>query len=285
MHLCVEEWILLPLAVDSARSLKEGSAKDGRQENMARIAWNGVFAQEKGDFHPPETTPESDTGDISGGEKRPISLSAGVQLVPISGISAPAKRSELDHSVAISTEVSEGASVRPRMQNGIMPENIPSLHCSICSIGPECPEYKEGYLCAYDPRFRDCDVDTIDGVVTQMAAILQENMLRLKRSRLHEDLVLGGQISKEVTDLTSVCMTQAKALAEMQRSFRRTTVVGSSEGILSKLFGGLVKKPDIVIEASPVPQALGAVEEIVPTSTSTPVDSVAVEARHDASST
>ncbi len=198
--------------------------KDGK------VSWSKAFSKVNKDISPVLST------------KPALSLSNGVILAPI-------KAQNREELMAVNTTTSPGGIVHKRDISGIMPNNIPSLHCSICSIGPECPEYKEGYICAYDPRFRDADVNTLDDVVTQMASILQENILRLRRGRLHEDLVLGGQVNKEVTELTQVVMSQAKQLAEMQKSHRSTTVVGRSEGILSRLFSGVIKSPDITISS------------------------------------
>jgi len=123
----------------------------------------------------------------------------------------------------------------------------PPLHCSICEIGLECPEYHEGYVCAFTPQFANVNTRSMEGIIDHLAQIFEDNILRLRRARLAEEILLGGRADRKTTRLSTLCMRQAAQLVEYMRALESTSVVASGEGILSQIFGHLIKGHDIVL--------------------------------------
>lgn len=119
---------------------------------------------------------------------------------------------------------------------------IPEFQCSTCSIGPECPEFKEGYVCAFNKAFTSFESRSVDDVLGLMKHIVNKNTERMLRGMLSEEIVEGGQLNMNVTRQSDVVMSQARALLELQRDVNRVTVTVTGpgeqkQGILSKLFG------------------------------------------------
>lgn len=144
----------------------------------------------------------------------------------------------------LTVESTDAGKVAPRSRQGLQPATVPGLHCSICIIGPECPEYHEGMVCAFEDRFRDVPTRDVNEVTTLLAAIVEENVLRLRRSRLLEDVMLGGEVDEKTTRLSNQVFNQAKLLGELLQSRRKVTVESKGEGILSKIFGSVKNSPN-----------------------------------------
>jgi hypothetical protein len=124
-------------------------------------------------------------------------------------------------------------------------DKIPKFQCSTCAIGVDCPEYKEGYVCAFNTSFDAFPVRDADSVMELMKKIVDTNKKRMFRALLSEELVSGGQLDANVTRQTQVVMQQLTQLVELSRDTDRVTVqvqgdkaVEKGGGILQKLFGG-----------------------------------------------
>ncbi len=126
---------------------------------------------------------------------------------------------------------------------------LPTYACSQCMIGPECPEFKEGYVCAFEDAFNAFPVRDVDSVTALMREIVDTNKKRLFFALVNERLVSGGEASPVVTRLSEVVMGQAKDLVQLQQDADRVSVEieasGGGEttekkkvGILTMLFGG-----------------------------------------------
>ena len=150
---------------------------------------------------------------------------------------------------AVPTILSRGKSgfdpVKAKRKLGL----LPGYACSTCAIGPECPEFKEGFVCAYREAFKVFPTRDGDAVVELMAAVVSTNAERWGMATLAERVVNGGLVDPKVTSLSETVFSQSKALVDLQREMSRVsvTVRGSAgtlgagqggPGVLSKLFGG-----------------------------------------------
>ena len=122
---------------------------------------------------------------------------------------------------------------------------LPKFQCSTCAIGPDCPEYKEGYVCAYNDAFNAFPVRDTNSVLELMKNIVDTNKARLMRAFLSEELISGGQLDMNVTRQSEVVLNQARNLVDLSRDMDRVTVsvqgdqaAAAGGGILAKLFGG-----------------------------------------------
>jgi len=142
---------------------------------------------------------------------------------------------------------------------------LPQMSCSTCTIGPECPEYQEGYVCAYEDSFRAYPTRDLDAVMELMAEVVDENKARWRRQLLIERVVNGGMQDPNTTRLGEVVAAGAEKLLRLQQEAQRVTVTASGPataeggaqvgGILSKLFGQR-SEPQTAIEVNPeLPEA------------------------------
>lgn len=116
----------------------------------------------------------------------------------------------------------------------------PSYECSTCVIGPECPEYKEGYVCAFDKQFSSFGTREAGEVTDAVYEIVGLNMTRLRMAALQERTISGGAIDSNVTNLTNTVVAQLQMLSNLRRSEQSITVTasgGQARGVLSELFG------------------------------------------------
>lgn len=149
---------------------------------------------------------------------------------------------------------------------------LPTYACSTCALGPECPEFKEGYVCAFVDSFKAFPVRDVDAVTELMVEIVDTNKVRLRMAQMQERLTSGGMATPDVTRLSEVVLNQAKALIEMQQEVNKVTVSvtgardevrPAGQGILSRLFSGgsagdqvrqvvEVKRPELEFNPTPV---------------------------------
>jgi hypothetical protein len=145
-----------------------------------------------------------------------------------------------------------------RKPKNVYSEKYPKLFCDTCYKSGDCPEYKQGYICAYEKLFKRFNTRNADDVLDAMYSMVNMNMERLQRASIFE-MMDGGMVTPEVTGLidqnvkllmTVKEMTQhnPKVIASQHRTVREdgtveeTNTVNMSNpvhgGILSKIFGG-----------------------------------------------
>lgn len=151
---------------------------------------------------------------------------------------------------------------------GFWKQGLPTLHCSVCQIGPECPEYAEGFVCAFDKHFRNTPIQSLQDIVVQTGKVFQDNLLRLQRARLHEDLTLGGAITTDVTMLSETVVNQAQVLSNLIKNSKVVVQRAEGGGLLKALLGDMMRKDEAPAQDRPrieeVTQADGSVIELGP---------------------
>lgn len=147
----------------------------------------------------------------------------------------------------------------------------PKFACDTCYAAQRCPEFKAGYVCAYQKMFNRFDTRDMADIIQALQGMVEHNMTRMQRAMVME--VLNGTIDPQVTgfiDQNMRLMTMLKQMYEFgsPEVLRQTRIVradGSREettqitnpqggGILERLFGNLTepKKDDTIIEAEVV---------------------------------
>lgn len=138
----------------------------------------------------------------------------------------------------------------------------PKMACDMCVNAQTCPEYKAGYVCAYNKMFERYNTRDMGDIVQAMQGIANYSLVRLQRAMLNETMN-GGLPDPAVSNL----MTQAMGLmTQMQRLYETgsqevikqtkvlrsdgtqetTTQVSNPQagGILEKIFGDMSAKND-----------------------------------------
>lgn len=136
-------------------------------------------------------------------------------------------------------------------------EKYPKMACDMCVNAQKCPEYKSGYVCAYNKMFQRYNTRDMADVIQAMQGIVSYSMQRLQRGMLTETLN-GGLPDPAVTGMMNQSMSLLTQLQKMyevggQEVIKQTTIVrsdGSHEtttqvsnpqtgGILERIFGNI----------------------------------------------
>ncbi len=133
----------------------------------------------------------------------------------------------------------------------------PKMACDTCINAQRCPEYKAGYVCAYNKMFERYNTRDMVDIIQAMQGIVDFSMVRLQRGMMTETMN-GGIPDPSVSNMMNQTMgllTQLQRMYESgsQEVIRQTKVVRSdgtqemttqvsnpqSGGILEKIFGGM----------------------------------------------
>lgn len=136
-------------------------------------------------------------------------------------------------------------------------EKYPKLACDICVNAQRCPEYKAGYVCAYNKMFQRYNTRDMGDVIQAMQGIVDLSMQRLQRSMLTE-ILNGGMPDPNVSQMMNQSMQLLTQLQRMYESgsqevIRQTKILradGTQEmttqvsnpqsgGILAQIFGNM----------------------------------------------
>lgn len=154
-----------------------------------------------------------------------------------------------------------------RRPKDIYSSKYPKLNCDTCYKSGDCPEYKAGFVCAFDKMFKRFDTRNSEDVVEAMSSIVNHNLERLQRAMLFETMD-GGMATPEVTGLIDQNAKLLEKLQQLQQTRaqtilqqRRTIMSDGTEtiensmslnpqegGILSKIFGAPSKSDDLDTE-------------------------------------
>lgn len=136
---------------------------------------------------------------------------------------------------------------------------FPKFACDTCYAAAKCPEFKAGYVCAYNKMFNRFDTRSMADIIQAVQGIVEHNMARMQRAMIME--VMNGTIDPVTSQLMDTNIRYMQMLKQMYEFgspevLRQTHVIradGSEErttsitnpqsgGILEKLFSMNVGK-------------------------------------------
>jgi len=94
--------------------------------------------------------------------------------------------------------------------------SLPVLACDSCSISGDCPEFKQGYECAFLPLFQGLSTREDANIVPMMEAIVDVNMQRTMIATLQERLTAGGQLDPRVSAQMQSMLNQLERVKAMK---------------------------------------------------------------------
>lgn len=154
-----------------------------------------------------------------------------------------------------------------RKPKKVYSKKYPKYACDTCYAAQKCPEYKAGYVCAYNNMFNRFDTRDMADIIQAVQGIVEHNMARMQRAMIME--VMNGTIDPVTTQLMDTNIRYMQMLKQMYECgspevLRQTRIIradGSEEhttsitnpqsgGILERLFGNMTqedqpKKEDI----------------------------------------
>lgn len=137
-------------------------------------------------------------------------------------------------------------------------DKYPKLACDTCYAAAKCPEYKSGYVCAFNKMFNRFDTRSMPDIIQSVQGIVEYNMSRMQKAMIME--TMNGVIDPTVSILMDTNIKYMMMLKQMYENgspevLRQTKVVradGSEEtttsitnpqggGIMEKLLGSLMQ--------------------------------------------
>ena len=147
-----------------------------------------------------------------------------------------------------------------RKPKKVYSDKYPKLACDTCLNAAKCPEYKAGYVCAFNKMFKRFDTRNMTDIMEGMQGIVAYNMERMQRAMINE--TLNGIIDPTTTQLMDQNIKYMNMLKQMYENssaevlrqskiirndgtYEETTQVTNpqSGGILEKIFGGMNEPP------------------------------------------
>ena len=145
-----------------------------------------------------------------------------------------------------------------RKPKKVYSKKYPKFACDTCYAAQKCPEYKAGYVCAYNDMFNRFDTRSMGDIIQAVQGIVEHNMSRMQRAMIME--VMNGTIDPVTSQLMDTNIRYMQMLKQMYEFgspevLRQTHIIradGSEEkttsitnpqsgGILERLFGGMAK--------------------------------------------
>lgn len=136
-----------------------------------------------------------------------------------------------------------------RKPKNIYSEKYPKLVCNTCYASQNCPEFKEGYVCAFNKMFKRFDCRRVDDILEAMQGMVNLNMERMQRVAIFEMLdggmpdgnltMLIDQNMRLLQNMSNVLkqqevMTHTKVITADGTTTETTKV--NSPGILERMF-------------------------------------------------
>lgn len=243
---------------------------EGKNEKLLHLGTNFDRVAKERDYYIEEETEE--LVDISDEE---LINSLGNALPPPSEESGAIEIDSLDDEIfsdkgLVAVRDSKGRFLKGQKKvkkpKNIYSEKYPKLVCNTCHASQNCPEFKEGYVCAFNKMFKRFDCRNTDDILEAMQGMVNLNMERMQRTAIFEmldggvaDSTLTGMIDqnmrllmnmKSVMENNQPLMSQTKTIHSDGSVSQTTTVNKPSilEGFFSSMKEDSKPKEDEVIE-------------------------------------
>ena len=147
--------------------------------------------------------------------------------------------------------------VSVRKPKQVYSKKFPKLSCDTCMAAAKCPEFKSGYVCAYNKMFSRFSTRDMGDIIQSVQGIVEYNMTRMQKSMIME--TINGVIDPVTTQLMDTNIKYMQMLKQMYETgssevLRQTKVLradGTQEtttsitnpqsgGIMEKLFGKMM---------------------------------------------
>lgn len=159
-----------------------------------------------------------------------------------------------------------------RLSKKVYSDKYPKFACDTCLAASNCPEYKSGYVCAYNKMLNRFKTRNLDDLIDLMQGMVEHNVARMQMAMMQE-MMSGAVGDPVVTNFINQNMNLVNSLLKL-RETQNTTLIrqtrsynadGSMQemtemtnpqrgGILEKLFGSpqteTTPKNDDIIEVS-----------------------------------
>lgn len=254
----------------------------GENDKLLQIGTNFDRAQKERE-HYIEEEDEYEEVEVSEGEIRAAVYNniPKDRLLTAGDDSAP-EITELDAEIFDGTGITPRFDERGKFLKGVRqvkkPKSVyskkfPKLACATCFAASTCPEYKDGYVCAYNKLFSNYDTRNMGDIVEAMQSMASVNMGRLQKAMLFE--TLSGALDPQVSQLINQNVTLLNNLKTLYENTSATVLkqtrnirqdgsveesvqvtnpqsMGIMEQLLSKIMPSSDKEDEVVVDSEDV---------------------------------
>lgn len=101
-------------------------------------------------------------------------------------------------------------------QKNIYSKMFPKFACDTCNAAAKCPEYKAGYVCAYQKLFQNFDTRNVTDILQAMQGMANHNLTRMQKAMVME--MVNGTVDADVTNLINQNMGILQTMFKLQNS-------------------------------------------------------------------
>lgn len=123
-----------------------------------------------------------------------------------------------------------------RAKRKIYNKKMPVLACNSCVYSANCPEFKAGYVCAYNELINSHSLETLEEQHEALKNIALAGMRRFHLATAMETLS-GAPPSLELTETSALIFGMVKQYTETLNGTTEVTI--EEGGVIGELFGGL----------------------------------------------
>lgn len=230
---------LLQLGTNFDRVIQErDSYVDDNEVELVDISPEEVRAR----VHSLLPSPDGETGDMPEVDALDEKIYNAANIVPVFGEDGKFIKGQVYRPVA----------------KQVYSQKFPKFACDTCHAATKCPEYKAGFVCAYDKVFKKFDCRDAGDVVQAMQGMVNHNMTRMQKLMVEETLMgIHDQRVTGLLDQNLRMMERMSALYTQMNTevFKRTSTLRAdgtredtmqvvsnpqSGGIMEKLIGSVL---------------------------------------------
>lgn len=127
-------------------------------------------------------------------------------------------------------------------------KKYPKFACDTCFAAAKCPEFKAGYVCAYNKLFHRFSTRNADDIINVMQGMVDQNLVRMQRAMVME--VVNGVSDPQVTSFIDQNMRLLNNLMQM-RQMGQPTMIHQVQSVRSdgtkettvRMSGGIATNP------------------------------------------
>lgn len=121
-----------------------------------------------------------------------------------------------------------------RKPKNIYSDKYPKLACNTCYSAQTCPEFKEGYVCAYNKMFKRFDCRNANDVIEAMQGMVNMNMERMQRVAIFE-MLDGGMPDSNLTSMIDqnmrLLMNMQQVMEHQQAIVKQVRTIGADGSV------------------------------------------------------
>lgn len=145
------------------------------------------------------------------------------------------KNPTLSERMRGNTNACKGFPTKPNRKRYPLTDGFP-LMCEGCHVGPRCPKYEAGAVCAFRKEFEGLESRAVAAVQAEVHDLARAQRSRVMRGLMFESLMLGGVPDPDVGAEIDRMANLLTLLAKLQGTMGQIGSASSEGRVLMTLF-------------------------------------------------